>query len=183
MNNNINTNGLAWIFFPGLVSKERCEEILNLEDSQEWKTGTIYGGLDTIHRDCNTKHTNNKDLIEEIFSILDAANSHCKWNFSIQGVEDIQLTKYTKNQHYDWHNDGNGINTDCNGLSRKLSMSILLNDDYEGGDFEIWGDKVVNSKETGTAIVFPSYFNHRVQPITKGIRYSLVAWFSGPPLV
>ena len=63
MNNNINTNGLAWIFFPGLISKERCEEILNLEDSQEWKTGKIYGGLDTTHRDCDTKYTNNNDLI------------------------------------------------------------------------------------------------------------------------
>ena len=43
----------------------------------------------------------------------------------------------------------------------------------------------VNKEEDfskGTAIVFPSFIWHRVTPVTKGIRYSVVAWFLGPPL-
>ncbi|MEC7191643.1 MAG: 2OG-Fe(II) oxygenase [Pseudomonadota bacterium] len=33
----------------------------------------------------------------------------------------------------------------------------------------------------GDVIVFPSYLHHRVKPVTKGVRYSIVAWYGGPP--
>mgnify|MGYP003307903561 FL=1 len=67
-------------------------------------------------------------------------------------------------------------------------MTILLNDDYEGGDFQF----ATYAKEQceiitpeynkqGTVIVFPSDMEHRVLPVTKGTRYSLVTWFLGPP--
>jgi PKHD-type hydroxylase len=63
-------------------------------------------------------------------------------------------------------------------------MSIILNSDYEGGDFEMRGlkDKVPRLEE-GSIIVFPSFLEHRVTPVTEGIRYSLVTWFVGPPYV
>jgi len=35
--------------------------------------------------------------------------------------------------------------------------------------------------KTGSIVVFPSDMEHRVAPVTKGIRYSLVVWFVGPP--
>ena len=64
-----------------------------------------------------------------------------------------------------------------------MSMSILLNNDYTGGELEIKEspDKIPNTM--GTIIVFPSYFMHRVKPIKRGTRYSLVAWFGGPKFV
>ena len=58
-------------------------------------------------------------------------------------------------------------------------MSIILNDDFEGGDFEIYGEESELPK--GSVIVFPSFIEHRVAPVIKGTRYSLVAWFVGPP--
>ena len=68
------------------------------------------------------------------------------------------------------------------GKTRKLSMSIILNSNFEGGDFEM---RDVNNRvprlEEGSIIVFPSFIEHRVVPVTKGVRYSLVAWFVGPP--
>ena len=33
----------------------------------------------------------------------------------------------------------------------------------------------------GSVIVFPSFVWHRVKPVTKGVRYSVVAWYGGPP--
>ena len=63
-------------------------------------------------------------------------------------------------------------------------MSIVLNSDFEGGDFEISGLDDENKfprLEEGSIIVFPSFMGHRVAPVTKGIRYSLVAWFVGSP--
>ncbi len=66
--------------------------------------------------------------------------------------------------------------------TRKLSMSIVLNSDFEGGDFEINMDGKKSPRlEKGSIIVFPSFMEHRVAPVTKGIRYSLVTWFVGPP--
>ena len=74
--------------------------------------------------------------------------------------------------------DGITVN---NEKTRKLSMSIILNDDYEGGEFEFYGHKKSIKPTKGTVIVFPSYMVHRVKPVTKGIRYSVVAWFCGEP--
>ena len=59
-------------------------------------------------------------------------------------------------------------------------MSIILNDEYEGGEFEFFAKDTILSKR-GTIIVFPSYMQHRVKPVTKGTRYSLVTWFCGEP--
>jgi predicted 2-oxoglutarate/Fe(II)-dependent dioxygenase YbiX len=58
-----------------------------------------------------------------------------------------------------------------------LSIVGLLNDDYQGGDFIMWGSKKINLK-TGDVLVFPSnfLFPHRISPINNGIRYSFVSW-------
>ena len=102
------------------------------------------------------------------------------------------VTKYTPGQHYDWHID---MGEETGTLSRKLSMIVSLTDssEYTGGDVEFQsfrsapeGDRKIppitnNSfKGKGTIIIFPSHIWHRVKPITKGIRYSLVGWWSGP---
>ena len=65
-------------------------------------------------------------------------------------------------------------------------MTIQLSEDYEGGEFEVVrcrkGEVEVDTmdKSMGTVILFPSVLEHRVLPVTRGVRYSLVAWFSGP---
>ena len=66
-------------------------------------------------------------------------------------------------------------------------MSIQLNDDYSGGEFQVArchkGKLEIETleKERGSVILFPSVLEHRILPVTRGIRYSLVAWFLGPP--
>ncbi|MGB0178111.1 MAG: 2OG-Fe(II) oxygenase, partial [Owenweeksia sp.] len=81
----------------------------------------------------------------------------------------------------DWHMDfGAGEIS-----HRKLSMTVQLSDpaDYEGGDLEFMiNQKVVTAPRTrGTVIVFPSFILHRVTPVTKGVRHSVVGWVSGTP--
>ena len=72
--------------------------------------------------------------------------------------------------------------SNLNGNTRKLSMSVILNSEFEGGNLEIGGGHLQTpSFGEGSIIVFPSYTPHRVTPVTKGIRYSLVSWFVGPP--
>ena len=72
-------------------------------------------------------------------------------------------------------------------------MTLCLNDatEYEGGEFEFdFKDKTKTDpivceqiKKKGSIIVFPSFVWHRVKPVTKGTRYSLVAWNLGKPFV
>lgn len=106
------------------------------------------------------------------------------WKFDLTGfAEDFQFTIYEgENSHYTWHNDqafSKGI------AARKLSMVVQLSDpdDYEEGDLELW-DGVEPKKiprQRGLVTVFPSYLLHRVTPLKKGTRKSLVIWVSGPP--
>ena len=65
---------------------------------------------------------------------------------------------------------------------RKLSITIILSDptQYDGGEFIFENGEDEIFKNQGTVIVFPSFIRHRVNSVTKGIRYSLVNWFIGP---
>jgi PKHD-type hydroxylase len=99
----------------------------------------------------------------------------------IAGVEaNLQLGRYdsTDRGFYDWHTDFAGIRP-----QRKLSVSIQLSrpEDYDGGDLELlYGTQPQKLDKTrGTFIVFPSFMLHRVTPVTRGTRWSLVAWIAG----
>jgi PKHD-type hydroxylase len=102
------------------------------------------------------------------------------FRFELLGLaEALQYTEYGPGDKFEWHIDiGPGTIS-----ARKLSMSILLspNEDYEGGELEFLnagGDR--SGVGLGTAIFFPSYMAHRVTPIARGRRKSLVAWGYGP---
>lgn len=108
------------------------------------------------------------------------------WNFNINHGEQVQFTRYEKDDFYTWHRDSN-VESD---VQRKLSITVQLSDpsSYEGGEFEIqdcWGDGYASipdeGKERGSIIIFPSFLLHQVTPVTSGTRYSLVQWYSGPP--
>ena len=117
------------------------------------------------------------------------------WNFNITDSEAYQFTKYDKGQFYDWHTDAFETphrDGPWQGLIRKISITVSLSDprDYEGGLLEFAfprhePDKCnyVKAREAmprGSIIVFPSYTWHRVTPVTKGTRLSLVQWNLGP---
>ena len=96
--------------------------------------------------------------------------------FDISSVEPPQLAEYATGDKYDWHLDyGPG-----HAAFRKLSVSVQLSDpkDYEGGELEMWPSTVA-PRGQGALIVFPSFLPHRVRPVTRGVRYSLVAWAVG----
>lgn len=95
--------------------------------------------------------------------------------------ESLQYTVYhPDNSHYDWHVDMNRISE----VPRKLSLVMQLSDpdEYEGGDLQFLTGPEPITAQRGKGIVyaFPSYIVHRVTPVTRGIRRSLVAWICGP---
>ena len=67
---------------------------------------------------------------------------------------------------------------------RKISITVQLSDpsEYEGGDLQIKinAGQSDTPKGLGNVVIFPSYLLHRVTPVTKGLRRSLVLWITGP---
>lgn len=122
---------------------------------------------------------------ELLWNYAEIANRNA-FGFDISYLRDIQYTKYhsSTNDKYDWHVDTFWANPTM--FDRKLSIVIQLSDpsDYEGGDFQFESqyenpDRVA-LRQKGTVLVFPSFLMHRVTPVTKGTRKSLVAWIEGP---
>ena len=100
----------------------------------------------------------------------------------IQITENAQFTEYPEGGFYNWHMDCD-INMHNEPPVRKISMTLLLNDpsEFQGGELELMAPgKKVNLTQ-GHAITFASFLNHRVVPVTKGVRQSLVVWFGGKP--
>jgi len=125
------------------------------------------------------------DIYEKISSVITEVNNRF-FNFDITALyENIQLGLYSaeENGHYDWHVDYNV--GDTNVVPRKLSMALLLNDpsEFEGGKFKIKTNSDIEQDlelKKGRAWFFPSWTLHKVTPVTKGVRKSLVVWVGGP---
>ena len=151
---------------------------------------------------------NDKWIYKEIQPLIHEANREAGWNFEWDHSESCQFTKYGVGQYYGWHCDSwdepykrdkleDGTYPVDHGKIRKLSVTVSLNDpdEYDGGNLEFdfrnqidWErnkKKAIKScteiRPRGSIIVFPSFVWHRVAPVTRGTRYSLVIWNLGQP--
>ena len=140
-------------------------------------------------------------IYKELHPYVHQANKNAGWNFQWDRSEACQFTKYKLHQYYDWHNDpfDKPYNKEGpeKGKVRKLSMTCQLTDgsEYTGGELEFdfrnydphMRDESKHIKQVkeilpkGSIVVFPSHLWHRVKPVTRGTRYSLVVWHLGYP--
>ena len=114
-------------------------------------------------------------------TMLQANNNHFGFE-GMQITEPGQFTHYLTGGFYEWHMD-NDVAGKHQPPVRKISMTLLLSDPstFEGGELEFMDDKKTIKLKQGQAIFFASWLRHRVKPITRGERTSLVMWFGGPP--
>ena len=144
---------------------------------------------------------NDRWIYKEIHPYIHQANRDSGWNFEWRYSESCQFTKYGVGQYYGWHCDSWEVpykeDGPTKGKIRKLSVTISLNDpsEYDGGnlefdfrnDFDFDRNRKHKIKECteirprGSIVVFPSFVWHRVNPVTRGTRYSLVMWNLGWP--
>ena len=205
-------NNNDYWFWDNAIPKDVCDKILNAYPDK-WRDATIKNDLRQLEegvvkqssRISETIFISDEWIFHMVHDFFESANNQSGWKYDIQSMENMQLTKYSVGGYYGWHKDGFSDHFGkyekpddplVDGFVRKLSMTILLNEDYEGGKFQFrFADthrkdldtgKMTNTITpklggTGSVIVFPSCELHRVKPITKGTRYSLVAWSLGPP--
>ena len=122
------------------------------------------------------------DMYKDIERIMLATNGN---HFGFDGMkltEMAQYTEYPEGGFYDWHVD-NHVNCKEQPPIRKISMTCLLSpeNEFEGGDLELVKEGQSVKLKQGEAMFFASFIRHRVSPVTRGNRKSLVMWFGGPP--
>lgn len=179
----------VWAYQTGILTPTQCQSVIELGLELPNFPAHLGQGKE-INRDIRQGHIgffNPKDPNHEfIFSILATTGKAINdqfWAFDIKFMECVQFTCYDNlNDFYTSHMDMAYRAMEV----RKLSISVQLSDPdtYQGGNLELFKcgmDFDAAPRQQGTIIVFPSYHVHRVTPVTSGARYSLVAWFAGPP--
>jgi hypothetical protein len=101
-----------------------------------------------------------------------------KWFDGWQGYTNIRFNRYEKNKKMAEHCDH--IQSIFDGTIKgvpTLSVLGILNDNYKGGEFIMFENKVIKLKQ-GDLLIFPSnfLFPHKVEPVLEGIRYSFISW-------
>ena len=201
----MNLSNNYW-FFKKALSDTVCDDIIKYGNQQQDESALV-GNEDSLTENKDLKKKRNSNIVwlndpwiyNEIHPYIHIANKNAGWNFDWDWSESCQFTKYKLNQYYGWHCDSwnspyNKKDLNIDGKIRKLSVTVSLSNskDYEGGELEFdFRNKDPEKKrnivtceeivERGSIVVFPSHLWHRVQPVTKGIRYSLVIWSLGQP--
>ena len=176
-------------YFENCFTSDEIQEILNLQNVFELKQSKITSTHIIDYRISENfwipkNNVKYKWIYDRLIKYISIANKNYKFNLSILN-DDIQFAIYRseKNGNYSWHDDM--VKNEEFNTIRKLSLSVQLSNehDYEGGELEIVNapNNFIAPKKIGTIIVFPSFLIHRVTPVTKGNRISLVLWIDGPP--
>lgn len=184
------SNQVDYYRFLEVIPSEKLDNlrlILDASPLKDAQVGGDEGTIDLMNRRSKVYWIPKTDEFIELYKTLFELIGKCNteyYQFRLNEIaEDIQYTVYNSDDlgHYDWHIDmGPGKS------NRKLSLVCQLSDpsEYEGGELQInTGKVVVAEKSKGTVILFPSYLLHRVTPVTKGTRRSLVLWIEGPAFV
>ena len=176
------------VLAPKIFTEEECHRIIELSEKLPLVEGGVGVGdnlkTESTIRDSSLKWLTPGEefnwVFHRIYGAVNEANKYFK--FDLRGFKAIQIARYDVGGHFNtWHSDmGLGMSS-----LRKLSISVQLSgpEDYDGGklEFQVLQDELQHSKERGTTILFPPYMTHRVTPVTRGTRWSLVAWIMGPP--
>jgi PKHD-type hydroxylase len=129
-----------------------------------------------------------KTLFDPIVADVNRVND---WNVALSHSEHFQHARYAVGGKYDWHIDQHPHPHKLDGLIRKVSFTLFLNDGYAGGelDIEVGSPRLENrcatfaDKKPGTMVFFLADLWHRVRPVSSGTRETLVGWYLGPPFV
>ena len=173
-----------------MFSPEQCQDIINAGHAEKPQTAQVGinrpgGGVDKKKRTTTISWIPFKKLpqmYKKVEHQLSLVNLNHFGFENVQITEPAQFTEYPKGGFYDWHMD-----LDVLGLHeppvRKISMTCLLSNpsEFTGGDLEFTEKNKINNLKQGQAIFFASFLRHRVSPVKKGTRRSLVMWFGGQP--
>ena len=175
-----------------IFSPKQCQMIIEAGRSQPRQDASVgqakkKGGI--VDTNTRTSHIswipfkNMPEMYKDIETMMKKTNGNHFGFDGMQITEQAQYTEYPSGGFYDWHMDSD-VNFAHEPTVRKISMTCLLSheSEFEGGELQIEKDENKVKLVQGQAIFFASFIRHRVAPVTRGVRKSLVMWFGGPPL-
>lgn len=188
------TDNKSWrpLYYPAvaerLLAPEGCERIVAAANELGFQRTSVQSGAQPGHyydaevRVCDAvtlhprTHRDTYDFVAEAIKVV----NNRQYRFGLVGLEPIQVMRYTVGSFFREHSDLGYQQDDAAG--RKISLIVQLSpgDAYEGGELVLFGEEVM-PRTQGTCCVFPSWLPHRVDKLTAGLRYTLVAWGKGPP--
>ena len=182
-----------WCYWDGAFTDEEIQKIIDYCESKELDIGTTYGTADKSETEKVRIskigfHERTPDIgwiFDKLNFILQSINE-MYYGFELNGYNMFQYTTYKAEEKgkYNWHMDMLLGDRSKDYEPRKLTLTLLLNDDFEGGEFQLnmgnQNNPTILPAKKGRALLFPSFMIHRVTPITKGTRKSLVVWCLGP---
>jgi predicted 2-oxoglutarate/Fe(II)-dependent dioxygenase YbiX len=173
--------------YENIVPEDLCDTILKeYVNSNEWGSSATATGINKTIRNCNEIQMSdpltisvNYDIRKEIDDNMCNSVRNCILKYaekypsaSISNDSGYTMLKYEKGEFYTQHTDS------FTERPRELSVSLLLNDDYVGGEFAFFNRDVMIRSGKGSAIIFPSNFlyPHEIMPVLEGTRYSIITW-------
>lgn len=186
---------VPWSWYDGAFTSDEIDRIVREMDLVGTERSKVIA--DTIsdevikdnyrssHQKMHGVNQYNKWIFDRLLNATQEINEK-DYNFDLWGFDHFQYTVYNVNEEYKAHSDIIYTASKFKTLTRKLSISLVLSDnyEYEGGEFQI-----INSEQSeastveqkkGRLIVFPSWMVHKVKPVTRGVRKSIVVWVVGP---
>jgi PKHD-type hydroxylase len=179
----------------GSVTWRRLFTVAQLDDLERYcdglpleparLTGGDNGGIRTTQVAWVYRNAETEDLYLRMEAIVLRLNADL-FHFELTGLTTMQYAVYRQEEdgYFDWHNDYGRYRGDPGQEPRKITMSLQLSDgaSYDGCDLEARAAHPIDvaMRERGALMAFRANALHRVTPITRGTRKSLVIWAAGP---
>ena len=174
-----------------MFSPKQCQMIIEAgraQPKQDASVGMVEEKSGIVDTNTRTSHiswipfSKMPEMYKDIETMMKKTNGNHFGFDDMQLTEMAQYTEYPSGGFYDWHMYSD-INFAHEPPIRKISMTCLLSheSEFEGGELELEKEKNKIKLAQGQAVFFASFIRHRVAPVTRGVRKSLVMWFGGSP--
>lgn len=171
--------------FPAVFTAEECRRLINLPlpaVDARINVNVAEGGqvVQEVRRTKDRAVPPDEEhawIFQRIGNLARQANQH-SYQFQLNQVVTNNVLEYSPTGFYDWHID---LGSDVDAM-RKISLVTFLTppEEYEGGELCFLDQGPPLKLAQGTTVMFPSYLVHKVQPVTRGTRFTLVSWVHGP---
>ncbi len=164
---------------PNVLSTSQCRRLRNHALAEGLETGKTGEELMPVGRSSSVAWLEHASEFDDVFATVvatfnEVAFRHYLW-MALRTLELPQISRYRIGDFYAWHTD---VGEEEGIRDRKLSMSVELSEpgDYEGGELAFSTYQVPGRQTIGSALIFLPNIRHQVSAVTRGERYSLVAW-------
>lgn len=169
--------------YSNTYTSSECKDIINVMSLNKWDRHTWYSpGGNTEMRDYDPYVMDIADfpLKPVMNKIGEYTNELSLYPPIVSQMSKPRANQYRLGQRMDAHNDHiHSLFQNDQGIP-VLSIIIMLDEDYDGGElvYEFKDGDISYKLKAGDVIIWPSLFMypHRVNEVTRGIRTSVVSW-------